>query len=109
MKTIFNIFLIIAFTPLLVFSETLFGTTSEGRSIKLNTENSTWEYFSGIPNGKISVKFIEFRKTQNESWCELSFEVINGTDMHFDRIQNTFFIYDKFGDKHDGYATIGSV
>ena len=47
-----------------IASETLFGTTSEGRSIKLNTENATWEYFSGVPDGKISVKFIGFKNNK---------------------------------------------
>ena len=104
---IMMVFLLI-YTPQNIHSETLYGTLNDGRSVKLDTETKKWEFFTGVPKGKISVKFIELKESRGRN-CNVVFEVTNATDLHFDRIQNTFVIYDKFGESKEGYATIGSI
>ena len=91
----------------IIVAENLYGTLSDGRSIKLDTNSMKWEFYTGIPKGKISVKFIELKESRGRN-CNVVFEVTNATDLHFERIQNTFIIYNKFGESKEGYATIGS-
>ena len=88
---IMMVFLLI-YTPQNIHSETLYGTLNDGRSVKLDTETKKWEFFTGVTKGKISVKFLELKEKRNGKRCSVVFEVTNATDLHFDRIQNTFII-----------------
>jgi len=90
-----------------IFGESLYGTLSDGRLIKLDSVSMKWKFSTGTPEGKISVKFIEFRESRVRN-CKTVFEVTNSTKLHFERIQNEYVVYDKFGKEKQGYCTIGS-
>ena len=82
MKNILLIFILLFFSTQVIFGESLYGTLSDGRSIKLDSGSMKWEFYTGTPEGKISVKFVEFRESRVNN-CNTIFEVTNFTKLHF--------------------------